>query len=253
MTNDLNPLNDLIIVAGHAPFKETTITVPEHPEQDHAWVLQSFQIGEPPLYVSHIQRGVELLKQNPDALLIFSGGYTRREAGLRWSEAETYRAIARHFQWWTSAATLAGDLEKRVTTEDFSRDSFENLLFSICRFQQVTGRYPRKVIVISWAFKQERFDRHRIAIGFPADRFEFQGVNQPVGLGSALRGEEVTLRAFMQNRYGSDGELAAKRTARNPFNRMHAFRACPGVGELFQFIEDPKNGGEQFAGELPWV
>jgi hypothetical protein len=247
----LNSLNNLIVVAGHAPFKKT-LTRPEHPELDDEWVLHPFQMGEPPLYISHIQRGIELLKQNPDALLIFSGGYTRREAGLRWSEAETYRAIARHFNWWKSVSDSLPNLETRISTEDYSRDSFENLLFSVCRFQQVTGHYPRNLTAISWAFKQQRFEHHRNAIGFPANRFEFQGVNQPIGLESALRGEEVTLRAFLQNRYGSDGDLFAKRKARNPFSRRHAFNKCPRAGEFFRFIEDPQNGREEFPRELPW-
>jgi hypothetical protein len=134
----------LIIVAGHAPFREDVISVPAFPEEDDAWVLQPFQRGEPPLYIEHIRQGVALLRNDPASLLIFSGGFTRREAGLRWSEAETYSALARYFQYWTTETETApvSGLSSRIATEDFSRDSFENLLFSICRFQQVTGRYP---------------------------------------------------------------------------------------------------------------
>src|SRR5687767_3092162 len=147
---------NLIVVAGHAPFKAQIERVPENPEQDDAWVLQPFQRGEPPLYIAHIRRGVELLRQDPAALLTFSGGFTRKEAGGHWSEAATYLALARHFGWWETRAGSSStrELEARTATADSSRDSFENLLFSICRFQQITGEYPRQVTLVSWAFKR---------------------------------------------------------------------------------------------------
>jgi hypothetical protein len=37
--------------------------------------------------------------------------------------------------------------------EDYARDSFENLLFSICRFKEVTGNYPARVTVVGYTFK----------------------------------------------------------------------------------------------------
>lgn len=241
-------------MAGHAPFRETTLSVPADPERDEHWVLQSFQISEPPLYIAHAQRGVEMLKADPKALLIFSGGYTRREAGLRWSEAETYRGIARHFDWWPhgEADPAAIELEARADVEDYSRDSFENLLFSICRFQRAVGRYPDHVTLISWAFKRERFDLHRAAIRFPAERFRFEGFNNPIGLEAALRGEAITLEGFRQNRYGSDGPIAGKRLTRNPFCREHDFGSCPGLRQFFTFINDPANRNAEFPARLPW-
>ena len=247
-------LTEAIIVAGHAPFRETTLCVPPDPERDEHWVLQSFQTGEPPLYIAHAQRGVEILKGDPNALLIFSGGYTRREAGLRWSEAETYRGIARRFDWWRNGQLkpATADLDARAEVEDYSRDSFENLLFSICRFQQIVGRYPERVTLISWAFKRERFDRHRDAIRFRAERFRFEGFNNPIGLEAALHGEAITLEGFRHNRYGSHGPIAEKRLMRNPFRREHDFRSCPGMREFFAFIEDTANCQVEYPGRLPW-
>jgi hypothetical protein len=254
MTDRTTHLKNLIVVACHAPFKETTLTVPERPEDDDAWVLQSFQLGEPPLYVAHARRGVELLRADPEALLIFSGGYTRREAGLRWSEAKTYWSIAKVSNWWNSCKDEheSADFESRTALEDYSRDSFENLLFSLCRFQQVVGEYPQHVTLISWAFKQERFDLHREAIHFPASRFRFDGFNEPIGLQAALRGEAVTLAAFRENRYGSNGTIADKRSARNPFNRRHDFQSCPGMKEFFQFLEECPNAHGEYRSSLPW-
>jgi hypothetical protein len=245
---------NLIVVAGHAPFRESVVSVPENPQRDEAWVLQSFQRGEPPLYIEHIQRGVDLLRADPEALLIFSGGFTRAEAGLRWSEAETYAALARHFNWWATNACKRSMpcLASCSATEDFSRDSFENLLFSLCRFQQVTGKYPRRVTMVSWAFKGPRFDMHRAAIRFPAGRFHYEGCNQPLTLETALRGEAITVREFMENRYGASQAMLQKRANRNPFRRRHEFDLCPGLMKFFAFMSDEANGQKDFPDRLPW-
>lgn len=215
-------------------------------------MLQPFQRGEPPFYIGHIRRGVELLRANPGALLLFSGGSTRSEAGHRWSEAGTYLAIAKHFGWWCRTAEESRALETRVAMEDFSRDSFENLLFSLGRFQQLTGRYPRAVTLVSWAFKRERFALHRAAIRFPAERFHFTGVNNPLDVASALRGEAATLEQFKESRYGQAGWLAEKRAERNPLHRRHHFRECPGLAEFFDFIEASGNQQKEYPATLPW-
>lgn len=39
------------------------------------------------------------------------------------------------------------DLRSRTLTEEHARDSFENLLFSVCRFRELTGAYPRNITV----------------------------------------------------------------------------------------------------------
>jgi hypothetical protein len=62
-------------------------------------------------------------------------------------------------------------LLERVHSEEYARDSYENVLFSLCRFFEVTGRYPEKVTVIGFQFKEKRFkDLHRKAVRFPKER-----------------------------------------------------------------------------------
>jgi hypothetical protein len=246
-------LQDLILVAGHAAFKSTVNEVPNAAESDDSWVLQGFQTGEPPFYLEHIRRGVVLAANNPVALLVFSGGRTRQEAG-RWSEAKTYHEIARAYRFWIPENMTAtrDHVAARTTTEEFARDSFENLLFGICRFQQLARSYPRIVTVASWAFKASRFDLHRAAILFPATRFRFVGVNEPIDLTGALRGERKALRSFIEYPFGTAGDLAEKRAARNPFGQEHEYRQCPGVKDLFVFMEDPANASKAYAGQVPW-
>lgn len=183
------------------------------PAADAAWALQGFQRGEPSFYIEHIRRAVEVASRATEARLIFSGGMTRVEAG-RLSEAESYRRVAERFGWW-GFAEVAG----RAATEDFARDSFENLLFGLARFQQLFDGVPEQVTVVGWAFKRERFDLHRAAIGFPSDRFEYLGVNDPVDLAGALAGEGKTIELFKSAPRGETGVLAEKRHQRNPFDR----------------------------------
>lgn len=201
----------LVLVPCHA-----VCVTPEadDPSADAAWTLQAFQRGEPPCYIEHIRRAVEIAAQATDARLIFSGGMTRVEAGPV-SEAESYRRVAERFGWWGFAGVA-----ERAATEDFARDSFENLHFGIFRFRELTGRLPVRVTVVSWAFKRERFDLHRAAVGFPADRFDYLGVNDPESLADALAGEAKTIELFKADPRGETGLLAEKRRQRNPFGRV---------------------------------
>ena len=166
-------LENLILVAGHAVYIGPDF---QNPEDDRNWLLQSFQKGEPPFYIEHIRAGVNVGVGDPLSLVVFSGGQTRREAGPR-SEAQSYWALADHFDWWSLV-----EVPQRATTEEFARDSFENMLFGMCRFKECTGRYPARISVVSWAFKETRFGLHREALRLPESRFNFLGANQPDAL-----------------------------------------------------------------------
>ena len=115
----------------------------------------------PASFVSHIRAGVDAAAADPRSLLVFSGGQTRATAGPR-SEALSYWMVAEHFGWWGGAEAA----RPRSVVEDYARDSFENLMFSICRFKEVVGRYPSRFTVIGYGFKERRFvDLHRPALG----------------------------------------------------------------------------------------
>ena len=54
----------------------------------------------------------------------------------------------------------------RAFTEDLASDSLENVLFSITRFHELTGKVPRKLTVVGYEFKRDRFvDPHRRLLG----------------------------------------------------------------------------------------
>ena len=159
-------VSHLVIVAGHAVWLGHS-SPPEQLEAD--WILEPYQHGQTATFKQHIQRGSELAVKDPSALLVFSGGQTRVNAGPR-SEAQSYFAVAQ------DADLLHPDVVQRVTTEEYARDSYENLLFSICRFYEVTGAYPEDITVVGYEFKRERFETvHREAIRFPKSRFALFG------------------------------------------------------------------------------
>ena len=43
---------------------------------------------------------------------------------------------------------------QRTVTEEFALDSYQNVLFSICRFREIVGHYPDKITVVSFTFKK---------------------------------------------------------------------------------------------------
>lgn len=238
-TLDFKQLENLVIVAGHAIYVGQDF---QNPEQDRNWFLQSFQRGEPPFYIEHIRAGIDVSGNDSRSLLVFSGGQTRREAGPR-SEAQSYWNLADYFRWWS-----VSEVSERSTTEEFARDSFENLLFSICRFKEWTGRYPQKIRVVSWAFKEKRFSLHREALRIPESRFEFYGANQPKDLVRAEKGEAKAIAAFKKDPYAAGDDLGQKRADRNPFSRINPYRlGCPELDGILTH-----KGPEFFGGNLPW-
>lgn len=279
---ELRNLSHLVLVAGHAVILADSLEHVVQKESD--WYLEPYQRHQdlPQALVSHIKSGVELTAADPEALLIFSGGQTRAAAGPR-DEGWSYYRLAEHFSWWGHGGTsgtssqvarsalrgarleglegLEGrprggvPVPQRTVTEDFALDSFQNLLFSFCRFKELVGHYPQRVTVISFGFKKRRFaDLHRSALRFPASRFSFVGIQPPPGsrfdLARAEKGElQNSLQLFESDPYGCHSQvLMEKRRARNPFQRTAPYLlSCPEIKDLLEWC-----GPGIFRGTLPW-
>jgi hypothetical protein len=236
----------LIIVACHASFRKEAEEVVD-PRLDQHWALKPFQKGEPVCFIEHLRKGIQALAADPEAILIISGGYAQRESGMRWSEAGTYLHIANHCDWFGFP-----EVSRRVFLEEYSRDSFENLLFSVCKFNMITGSFPENIYLVSWSFKEARFDQHRQAIRLPREKFVFIGANQPENLPEALLGESKALADFNIDRYGVGEVLGKKREERNPFNRQHNYWKIAELVKFFDFIENAANGDFEYPNRLPW-
>lgn len=62
-------------------------------------------------------------------------------------------------------------MKERMITEEYAKDSHENLLFSICRFSEMTDNYPSEITVVGFEFKRKRFEEiHRQAIRYPVEQ-----------------------------------------------------------------------------------
>ncbi|KAI3761698.1 hypothetical protein L1987_52119 [Smallanthus sonchifolius] len=168
------------------------------------------------------------------------------DAGPR-SEAQSYWMVAESKGWF-------GNQEKvrwKALTEEHARDSFENLLFSVCRFRELTGSYPQNITVVGYDFKKERFvNLHRSAIRFPELRFFYLGT--PAATSSreaALKGEALVRTQFEHDPYACLGSLRRKKIGRDPFHRSIPYpNGCPEIQGLFRYCS-----ASPYTGSLPWA
>ncbi|KAL1193047.1 hypothetical protein V5N11_036344 [Cardamine amara subsp. amara] len=246
LDNDVYPfanLKNLVMVAGHSVYTSSNCG---KVDKEDSWFLETYQKnpGQAATFLSHIQEGVEAAGKDDESLLLFSGGETRKDAGPR-SEAQSYWAVAESKGWFGK-----DEVRSRALTEEHARDSFENLLFSVCRFRELTGSYPKNITVVSYDFKEERFAHlHRLAMGFPESRFFYLGT--PASVSSkegALKGEAMVRAQFQEDPYGCVGSLWRKKLKRDPFHRTIPYpNGCPEIRGLFKYC-----GSAPFAGSLPW-
>jgi hypothetical protein len=95
-------------------------------EDESDWFLLDYQKhqGLPAAIVAHIKAGIREASQDPKSLLIFSGGETRAQTGPE-TEGASYYRIADAMNLWRPSSS--SDARARTITEEFARDSFENL------------------------------------------------------------------------------------------------------------------------------
>ncbi|RKP35974.1 hypothetical protein BJ085DRAFT_6160, partial [Dimargaris cristalligena] len=240
-------LTELVVVPGHAVFAGNSHS-PTDIHLADAWSLEGFQSARDIVdFLTHIQRGADLMTNTPGALLVFSGGQTKFRAGMR-SEAQSYWEIAQGQNW-----VPPNDMW-RATTEEFARDSFENIMFSLCRFYELTAHYPVKITVISYQFKQNRFETlHRTALKIPETKFSYVPlpIENPPDPVKAKGEMNNAFSLFQTDPYGCDGALLEKKGRRNPFHRHHPYReSCPHLRDLFDYCNGPNK--TIFSKLLPW-
>lgn len=280
-----DPYNHLIIVPGHSVLNIDNAAFRSAGEEDGAWKLLDYQEkqGLPAIISSHISSAINISRNDMKSILLFSGGETRLDAGPI-SEGLSYYIFSKRSGW------IGGSLEGRVYVEEYARDSFENLLFSLCRFREITGQYPERVTIVGFDFKQHRYETlHREAVDFPVDLFTYVGL-RPASADfdheAAAAGELKTVTAFQQNMYGCDAapqsavaikpslrgahfpqrgvknnsepsssEIVAKRRARNPYQRSVPYElSCPEMAPLLRWCGPGLFNDDPFRrSSLPWA
>ena len=257
-------LRHLVVVAGHAVLT----SLDYHNLSDASqWALQSFQRTQLATFIAHIERGVAIAAADPTAVLLFSGGETRPAAGPR-SEAQSYWMVAELSNWWqhnvdeqqtadgsSSSGEVQWSVRSRTSTEEFARDSYENLLFSVCRFHELTQRYPERITLVGFSFKRDRFVQlHASAIRYPQSQFAYVGLDPTAhhNQSELMEGEMTnSYRPFELDPYGCFPPLTTKRLQRNPFRRSHGYghsSSCPEMIDLLHHC-----GPDLYDGPtLPW-
>lgn len=238
-------LKNLVMVAGHSIYTSKSC---EKVDKEDSWFLEPYQknLGQAATFLAHIEQGIEITAKDEMALLLFSGGETRKDAGPR-SEAQSYWAVAESRGWFGKEENV----RSRALTEEHARDSFENLLFSVCRFRELTGRYPSNITVVSYDFKEERFAHlHRAAVRFPESRFFYVGTPaSSTAREKARKGEALVRQQFQEDPYGCQGSLHRKKLGRDPFHRTIPYpKGCPEMQDLFRYC-----GAAPYPGWLPWT
>ncbi|KAF8629204.1 hypothetical protein AX17_005789 [Amanita inopinata Kibby_2008] len=260
--NGVEQLNHLIMVPGHAIW---TGIDPKLRLSEDQWILervlptesrlkQDLKVAPFALETALAFKliSAELASHDRNALLIFSGGQTKKTTTT--TEAESYLRLA------LSADALASEAEyARATTENYALDSFQNLLFSIARFYEYTGHFPENITVIGYEFKRKRFvDLHRAAIRWPLNRFNYIGVDVEENdtKFEASQGElENGYIPYSKDLYGCHSLLASKRRRRNPHSRFHPYyTSTPELISLLTWCPDNVDGGSSavYPGTLPW-
>ncbi|KAH8918158.1 hypothetical protein BT69DRAFT_1285947 [Atractiella rhizophila] len=261
-------LSHLILVPGHAiyhgPLSESNRTALLDPSN---WALESFQSRTSPhTFLSHISKGVELLAQDRNALLVFSGGQTREEFP-NLSEGGSYWLIAKtlelHKLAWEMRHAEEGqereerglaDLLERTTSEEYALDSLTNLLYSLCRFYEYTSHYPSKITIVGYSFKSSRFlSLHAHALRFPSSRIHYIGIDDDdlPPTSQQVNGESRTRDMFAADMYGCHGTLVEKKRRRNPWRRFSGYwESNPPLRDVLNWC--PYGGDHVFRGYLPW-
>lgn len=175
------------------------------------------------------------------------------------TEGSSYFRVADSLNLWDAhdnEVDMSNNVRARTVTEEFATDSFENLLFSICRFYEVTGSYPKHITMVSFSFKEYRFrSLHIPALRWPEKRFDYIGVDPDPSTGFDLsRSSEGELKnaaaPFESDPYGcSTPVLQQKRLDRNPFSRTPPYElSCPAMKDILHWC-----GPEIFQESLPWL
>ncbi|BEI82486.1 hypothetical protein CcaverHIS002_0303540 [Cutaneotrichosporon cavernicola] len=267
-------VDHLILVPGHAVWLGSDVG---QVGEDGEWVLEGMQKGgSVGTYIKHIEKGANMAADDPNSLLVFSGGATRVQLTSPLSEGASYhRLAAAKGLLDTTGSSTHLPLSARATTEEFALDSYENLLFSMARFREVTGHWPSQVTVVGYGMKQHRFEQlHRGAIRFPADRFSYVGIDDMGDTRAHYEGElKYGYAPFLFAPSGCRPPLATKRANRNPFARYPPYHSStPELAALLEWCPpstpigdvavpttlgesegmEPPAGFVVYDGKLPW-
>ena len=232
----------LLMLAGHAIY------------QGGRW--HGGHQNEDRLYETHVRDAFRILAAEGYQALALSGGRSRPQLApeIGNSEAEGMLEYAR-------AAGLAGGT---VLLEQFGRDSFENLFFSMLCFHRQFGEWPSRVGAVSWKFKALRFYLIACGLRLADGRFRFFGSGDPSGFedfaiasvqydSMIVRGDEIVDPLHRDRQW-----FGAKRLGRTPRefttndDYLRRVKQEYGNAELIDLVESLNPGPAWRDVKWPW-
>lgn len=205
---------------------------------DKGQIISEFQENRD-VYQQHLIESVKALSGGQFDSLIISGGFTK---------PNVLKSEAQGMLDWAHDLNLAVD-KKKIILEEYARDSFENVLFSVCRFYDVYKKYPNSVTVCSWKAKERRFAIIANALKIPNYAFFGIAVNKGLEKAEAKLFETVKNDPFFRS-----PELTEKRQMRDPWKKGNPYGIEKEFQKMFTMLDymEEKHLTDTSQVQLPW-
>jgi len=192
------------------------------------------------VYELQLKRSIEALNMGYYQTLAISGGYTKKQ--LEKNEAQGM------LDW---SLDLGLNIDRaRVILEQYARDSFENVLFSMCRFYEEFSKFPESVTVCSWRSKKMRFAIIANVLSIPCYSFFGVGNKKELKQQEAKLCEVIRYDPFHRGLY-----FAQKRLLRDPWNKGNPYAKIDKFSKMFEILNlmEKKELTDPALVNLPWV
>lgn len=292
------PKDHLIILPCHGIWKiDSTTSVNNYGQLSDQWYLAPFQLegNDHLVFIKQSLRAIEeLLLDYDNSVVLFSGSQTKIDAGPI-SEAQSYFILMKKLVnlastkdgfeqlislFDTETMTLLANIVKElglnnitasmlfsngyINTEEYALDSFDNLLYSILRFKEITEWYPKHITIVGFGFKESRFlNYHARALDIPKDIIRYISYEpEPSDYSQEQLNnyfedlicmeKKNALSLFENDWYAKRNILTKKKNGRNPYKRIPTYNGL----KMFHLNETTLTDKEHFEkyikGKMPW-
>jgi len=194
----------LLMLAGHAIY------------QGGQW--HGGRQHEDRLYEQHVRDAFRILAEEDYQALVFSGGRSRPHL-----PPEIVNSEAEGMLEYAVGAGIARR-DDTVLLEQYGRDSFENLFFSMLCFHKRLREWPSRVGAVSWKFKALRFYLIACGLRLADGRFRFYGSGDPSG--------QAAIEAFAAASTQYDAMIVRNGEIVDPLHRDQQWFAAKRLGRM---------------------